>query len=844
MRTALRAKKKYGFIDGSVKQLADDSLELEDWWTVNSMLVSWVFNTIEPTLRSTISHMENIKDMWEDIKQRFSIGNGPRICNLTIELERKREEERVYQFLMGLDEEGYRTVRSNILSTEPLPNLNRAYAMVVQQEERNYDTNQGRKRQSYEFCNSSSNRPRGTSAGRGGGQKRGNGAGHSKGGVARANATKATGVDGRHGIVTNSDRKGLSRLNEEQWAALLGMLNSCQNGGNERLTGTLAFLSELRDIVPCSVGLPNGEKTLAVKEGTVLHGGDLKLQRVLYVPNLNCNLISVSQLLNDSNLVIQLTNKICAMQDLNSRNLIGAEFPYANEKTMGDELIKNGVEELGDEVDGLENNLGKEHDESVSRENEVNPEMEELIHENSEGVDRGEVVEEQLGRGQRAKQPSVRLKDYVTNAIKTSPSVCSPSQSDSLGTPYSIADYVGYDKFSAQHRCFLAAITTGHEPGSYAEAVTDERVEQYKARLVILGNNKVEGIDYQETFAPTTKMVTVRTFLVVAATKNWELHQMDVQNAFLHGDLEEEVYMKIPPGFASQSPRKVCKFRKSLYSLRQAPRCWFAKLTASLKAYEFEQSYSDYSLFTFRAGTVQLNVLIYVDDLIISSNDVSAVQKFKNYLSRCFHMKDLGKLKFFLGIEVARNSNGIFLCQRKYALDVISEVGLLGYKLAKTPLEQNHKLALTESDDVDDPAQYRGLVGRLIYLTITRLELSYCVHILAQFMQQPKKAHWEAAARLKGLLNSLGVAHTEPMNLYCDSQAALHIAANPVYHERYKHIEVDYHFIRDEILNGNIRTDYVRSSMQPVDIFIKALGKNQFDFLLRKLGIRDLHAPT
>ncbi|XP_058008204.1 uncharacterized protein LOC131182873 [Hevea brasiliensis] len=200
MRTALQAKKKYGFIDGSVKQPVDDSLELEDWWTVNSMLVSWVFNTIEPTLRSTISHMENVKDLWEDIKQRFSIGNGPRMqqlrsdlanyrqegqpivsyfgrlktlwdeinnydqipvcicagcrCNLTIELERKREEERVHQFLMGLDEEGYGTVRSNILSTEPLPNLNRAYACSARVGV-NYDTNQGRKRQSYEFCNSS-----------------------------------------------------------------------------------------------------------------------------------------------------------------------------------------------------------------------------------------------------------------------------------------------------------------------------------------------------------------------------------------------------------------------------------------------------------------------------------------------------------------------------------------------------------------------------------------------------------------------------------------------------------------------------------------------------------------
>ncbi|KAJ8633296.1 hypothetical protein MRB53_026632 [Persea americana] len=180
MRTALRAKKKYGFVDGTIKRPDDDSPDIEDWWTVNSMLVSWIFNTIEPTLRSTISYMENVKDLWEEIKQRFSVGNGPRvqqlrsdlanckqdgqaivayygrlkslwdelnnydpipvcgcagcICNMTAELEKKREEERVHQFLMGLDEDGYGTVRSNILSTKPLPNLNRVYAMVVQQE--------------------------------------------------------------------------------------------------------------------------------------------------------------------------------------------------------------------------------------------------------------------------------------------------------------------------------------------------------------------------------------------------------------------------------------------------------------------------------------------------------------------------------------------------------------------------------------------------------------------------------------------------------------------------------------------------------------------------------------
>ncbi|XP_057999369.1 uncharacterized mitochondrial protein AtMg00810-like [Hevea brasiliensis] len=142
-------------------------------------------------------------------------------------------------------------------------------------------------------------------------------------------------------------------------------------------------------------------------------------------------------------------------------------------------------------------------------------------------------------------------------------------------------------------------------------------------------------------------------------------------------------------------------------------------------------------------------------------------------------MKNLGKLKFFLGIEVARNSNGIFLCQLKYALDVISEVELLGCKPAKTPLAQNHKLALAESDDVDDPAQYRRLVGRLIYLIITQPELSYCVHILAQFIQQPKKAHWEAAARvvhyLKGNPGQGILLHANcdlKLSAYCDSDWA------------------------------------------------------------------------
>lgn len=125
---------------------------------------------------------------------------------------------------------------------------------------------------------------------------------------------------------------------------------------------------------------------------------------------------------------------------------------------------------------------------------------------------------------------------------------------------------------------------------------------------------------------------------------------MDVHNAFLHGDLNEEVYMKLPPGFTHSDPSKVCILRKSLYGLRQAPRCWFEKLTNALTEFGFAQSYSDYSLFTYTKGSKEVRVLIYVDDLVIASNDIEFLVKFKAYLGECFKMKDLGKLKYFLGI--------------------------------------------------------------------------------------------------------------------------------------------------------------------------------------------------
>ncbi|GJY30199.1 retrovirus-related pol polyprotein from transposon TNT 1-94 [Tanacetum coccineum] len=403
--------------------------------------------------------------------------------------------------------------------------------------------------------------------------------------------------------------------------------------------------------------------------------------------------------------------------------------------------------------------------------------------------------EEELGRGCHKKESSVRLCDFVTHTIrKASPFPSSlPVQSWSLGTPYPIAHYVNCDKFSMCHRTFLVAIDADREPVTYSQAVKDKRwcdamdnelqalernrtwtienlpkdkkalgckwvykikrksdgtIERFKARLVILGNHQVAGIDYNKTFAPVAKMVTVRVLLAVTAAKKWELHQMDVHNAFLHGDLNEEVFLKLPPGLSVNHPGQACWLKKSLYGLRQAPRCWFSKLSSTLLKYGFVQSHSDYSLFTLKRHTMQLNVLVYVDDLVISGNDHESIVQFKSYLSKCFHMKDLGILKYFLGVEVARAQDGIFLCQRKYALDIISDVGLLGAKPVKISIEQNHRLGLAKGRLFENPEQYRRLVGRLIYLCFTRPDLVYSVHILLQFMQNPQVEHWEAALRV------------------------------------------------------------------------------------------------
>ena len=206
--------------------------------------------------------------------------------------------------------------------------------------------------------------------------------------------------------------------------------------------------------------------------------------------------------------------------------------------------------------------------------------------------------------------------------------------------------------------------------------------------------------------------------------------------------------MQLPQGFHSKGENLVCKLNKSLYGLKQASRQWYSKFSTIILKYGFKQSKSDYSLFTKKVNQTFIALLVYVDDILIASNDVQAVEDLKTSLNHDFKLKDLGNLKYFLGLEVAKSEKGISLCQRKYALRVLKDAGLTGCKPSKVPMEQNLKLSKHQGDLLADPGVYRRLVGRLLYLTITRPDITYSVHKLSQFMAKPRKPHLDATYKV------------------------------------------------------------------------------------------------
>lgn len=273
----------------------------------------------------------------------------------------------------------------------------------------------------------------------------------------------------------------------------------------------------------------------------------------------------------------------------------------------------------------------------------------------------------------------------------------------------------------------------------------DGSIDKYKARLVAKGFHQRPGIDFKETFSPVIKPATIRAVLTLATSSNWTLRQLDVSNAFLHGNLDLPVYMKQPPGFTDPThPSHVCLLRRSLYGLRQPPQAWYESLCSALEAFGLTRSKADSSLFVLHKGNDHLLVLAYVDDLIITGSSSSLITSVTRHLQSTFAVKDLGPLSYFLGIEVAACKEGIFLSQHKYMIDLLHRHKMDGVKPVHTP-------AATKQASVSgsvDSTEYRSAIGGLQYLTITRPDIAFTVNRLAQHMSSPTCDAWHSVKQL------------------------------------------------------------------------------------------------
>lgn len=276
---------------------------------------------------------------------------------------------------------------------------------------------------------------------------------------------------------------------------------------------------------------------------------------------------------------------------------------------------------------------------------------------------------------------------------------------------------------------------------------SDGSIERHKARLVARGFTQEHGIDYDETFAPVARMTTVRTLLAVASVRGWPLHQMDVKNAFLHGSLSEEVYMSPPPGLPTPTGH-VCRLRKALYGLKQAPRAWFERFRSVILTAGFIECDTDYAMFTRSSPQGLAILLLYVDDMIITGDDQATIASLQHHLQQQFEMKDLGPLRYFLGLEIARSPRGILVSQQKYTSEILVEAALSDSRSVDTPFEQNLHLSASDGTLLPDASRYRRIVGMLVYLTITRPDIAYAVSIVSQYVEAPRSSHYVAVLRI------------------------------------------------------------------------------------------------
>ncbi|KAL0354232.1 UNVERIFIED_CONTAM: Retrovirus-related Pol polyprotein from transposon RE2 [Sesamum angustifolium] len=586
--------------------------------------------------------------------------------------------------------------------------------------------------------------------------------------------------------------------------------------------------------------LPDGSKKNVMYTGTIQLSTTISLDHVLYIPGFSVNLLSVSQLCASNSVSFSFFEKCCILQDqlvtylvlsrlnvivhMAPRDVIFYEhiFPYASTATppssipfpiapniCSDDCVSTSDSPIQPSSSSALDSLAH-----IPRSSDI---LATTPLSNTESLHSTHLSPQLLRRSSRIIHRPTRFDDFICHT--STPAVLHTHNTaymsfvatlSILQEPKSFAEAMKYPEWrQAMHEEIQALehnktwrIT--HLPdGKKAigckwvyklKLKADGSVDRYKARLVAKGYNQIEGIDYTDSFSLVAKVVTVRLFLTIATSHGWPIRQLDVNNAFLHGYLDEDLYMVPPKGYSVESGM-VCKLERSLYGLKQASRQWNVEFTTKLQEFGFMQSPNDYCLFVKTTDSEILALLVYVDDILLTGSSLEEIQAVKCYLHDLFTIKDIGEARYFLGLEIARNS--------KAALHVVKY--LKGYPskgLFLPALNSFTLMAYSDADWASCPDSRRSLTGFCIFLGTTLV--SWKTKKQTTVSRSTAEAEYRSMAAavceirwISFLLLDFGISLSTPVMLHCDNKAAMHITANPVFHERTKQIEIDCHVVRN-----------------------------------------------
>ncbi|RVW79069.1 Retrovirus-related Pol polyprotein from transposon RE1 [Vitis vinifera] len=922
------------------------------WKIENSMIMSWLINSMNNDIGENFLLFGTAKDIWDAAKETYSSSeNTSELFQVESAYMTSAKEsshniqancgtKETVQVFLGLNRE-LDDVRGRIMGIKPLPSLREAFSEVRREESRK-KVMMGSKEQPAPTLDASALAARSFNSSGGDRQKRDRPwcdyckkPGHYKETCWKLHGKPADWKpkprfdrDGRAHVAANSESTSVpepSPFNKEQMEMLQKLLSQVgsgsttgvaftanrggmkpwivDTGASDHMTGDAAILQNYKPSNGhSSVHIADGSKSKIAGTGSIKLTKDLYLDSVLHVPNLDCNLLSISKLARDLQCVTKFYPNLCVFQDLKSGKMIGSAELCSGLYLLSCGQFSNQVSQAScvqsqsmlESFNSVSNSKPAQHTNvpspvTIQSPMPIQPIAPQLANENLQVYIRRRKRQElehgsQSTCGQYIDSNSSLPEENIGE--DRAGEVLIPSIDDSTlpialrkgvrrCTDHPIGNYVTYEGLSPSYRAFATSLDDTQVPNTIQEALkisewkkavqdeidalekngtwtitdlpvgkrpgckwiftikykADGSVERFKARLVARGFTQSYGIDYQETFAPVAKLNTIRILLSLAVNQDWCLQQLDIKNAFLNGDLEEEVYMEIPPGFEESMAKNQIK-------------------------------------------------------------------------------------------------EGNVVSQRKYILDLLKETGMLGCKPIDTPMDSQKKLGIEKESTPVDRGRYQRLVGRLIYLSHTRPDIGFAVSAVSQFMHSPTEEHMEAVYRIlrylkmtpgKGLffrktenrdtevysdadwagniidrrstsgycsfvwgnlvtwrskkqsvvarssaeaeyralaqgicegiwikrvLSELGQTSSSPILMMCDNQAAISIAKNPVHHDRTKHVEIDRHFITEKVTSETVKLNYVPTKHQTADILTKALPRPNFEDLTCKLGLYDIYSPA